>query len=138
VTPIEGTRMRESAREAIIAHARAEAPLECCGLLVGVSGVIEEACRARNMQRSEAAYLLDPADHFAAIRNARRTGRAILGAYHSHPRSPAMPSATDLRDAWDGAFLYVIVSLADPHAPDLRGYYLEGEAFVAAELVTIP
>ncbi len=138
MTPEAGTRIRESVREAIIAHARADAPLECCGLLLGIPGVVEEACRTRNMRRSETAYLVDPADHFAVIRKGRRNGREILGAYHSHPRSPAVPSATDLRDAWAARFLYVIVSLDDPHAPDLRGYYLEGEAFVAAALVTIP
>ncbi|MDQ3348763.1 MAG: M67 family metallopeptidase [Acidobacteriota bacterium] len=137
MTPAAGSRIRESAREAIIAHARAEAPLECCGLLLGVPGVVEEACRTRNMRRSETAYLVDPADHFAVIRKGRRNGREILGAYHSHPRSPAVPSATDLRDAWDARFLYVIVSLADPHAPDVRGYYLQGGAFVDAPLATI-
>lgn len=138
MTRSAGTRMRASAREAIVAHARAEAPLECCGLLLGVPGVVEDACRARNMRRSETAYLVDPADHFDAIRKARRHGRTILGAYHSHPRSPAVPSAADREDAWTAGFLYVIVSLADPHAPDLRGYYLQGYSFVATALVTIP
>ena len=138
MTPANGTRMRASAREAIVAHARAEAPLECCGLLLGVAGVVEEACRARNMRRSETAYLVDPADHFAAIRKARRQGQAVLGAYHSHPQAAAVPSPADRQDAWAAPFLYIIVSLADPHAPDLRGYHLEGDSFVAAALVTIP
>jgi [CysO sulfur-carrier protein]-S-L-cysteine hydrolase len=59
----------------------------------------------------------------------------IVGAYHSHPRSPAVPSPVDLREATFPDFLYVIVSLAAPHAPDVRGYRLTGEAFVPATLV---
>jgi proteasome lid subunit RPN8/RPN11 len=123
------------ARDAMIAHARDEDPLECCGLLIGGPGVVEEAVRARNLRRSRTAYLVDPADHFAAIRRTRKEGRTIVGAYHSHPRSPAVPSPVDLREATCPDFLYVIVSLAEPHAPDLRGYCLAGDAFVPASLV---
>ena len=46
----------------------------------------------------------------------------MVGAYHSHPRSPAVPSATDIAEAVPGAFLYVIVSLALPDRPDVRAY----------------
>jgi proteasome lid subunit RPN8/RPN11 len=125
-------------RQAMIDHARADAPLECCGLLIGSVGRIEEAVRARNARESATAYLIDPADHFAAIRRVRREGRAIVGAYHSHPRSPAVPSPTDLEEAQFGNFLYVIVSLALPHEPDVRGYRLDAGAFVAAPLVEGP
>jgi proteasome lid subunit RPN8/RPN11 len=128
-------RLLTVAREAMIAHARDEDPLECCGLLLGAPGVIEEAVRARNLRHSRTAYLVDPADHFAAIRRARKEGRMIVGAYHSHPRSPAVPSPVDLQEATFPDFLYVIVSLSDPHAPDLRGYRLTRDAFVPAALV---
>jgi proteasome lid subunit RPN8/RPN11 len=126
-----------SAREAVIGHARDEAPLECCGLLLGGGQAVEEAVPARNVRRSTTAYLVDPADHFAAIRRARAQRRAVVGAYHSHPRSPAMPSPVDLRDALYREFLYLIVSLADPASPEVRGYMLEGDAFVPVALVTV-
>jgi proteasome lid subunit RPN8/RPN11 len=124
-----------AAREAMIAHARDEAPLECCGLLLGARGVVEEAVRARNLRRSRTAYLVDPADHFATIRRARKEGRTIVGAYHSHPRSPAVPSPADLQEAQFPEFLYVIVSLVDPQAPDVRGYRLTRDAFTPATLI---
>jgi proteasome lid subunit RPN8/RPN11 len=129
--------MRNSAREAIIAHARAEAPLECCGLLLGGPGLVDEAVPARNVRRSATAYLVDPADHFALIRRARREGRTIVGAYHSHPRSPAVPSEVDLREAQDAGFVYVIVSLAAAGAPDVRGYRLAGGEFIETRLVPV-
>lgn len=129
--------MRNAAREAIIAHAREEAPLECCGLLLGSPGTVDEAVRARNVRRSTTAYLVDPADHFALIRRARREGRTIVGAYHSHPRSPAVPSEVDLREAQDAGFVYVIVSLAAAGDPDVRGYRLVGGGFTETRLVPV-
>lgn len=130
----EGLQIRRSAREAIIAHARAQAPLECCGLLIGAAGAIEAAVPARNLRASETAFLIDPADHFAAIRRARAAGRAVVGAYHSHPRSPASPSPTDVEQALDPAMIHVIVSLAEPHAPDVRAYRIAGGTIVAEPL----
>jgi proteasome lid subunit RPN8/RPN11 len=129
--------MRRSARAEMIAHAREEAPLESCGLLIGRPGVIEEALRTRNARRSATTFLVDPADHFAAIRRVRAEGRAILGAYHSHPRSPAVPSPVDLHEALYREFVYVIVSLLDP-AADVRAYRLEQARFVQAPLVLVP
>jgi proteasome lid subunit RPN8/RPN11 len=66
---------------------------------------------------------VSPEDHFAAIRHARATGQLVIGAYHSHPRSPAAPSETDIEEANDPELLHVIVSLAtDP--PSVRAYRL--------------
>jgi proteasome lid subunit RPN8/RPN11 len=115
-------------------HARQDAPLECCGLLLGVDGRVEESVRTRNVRASRTAYLIDPAEHLAVMKRVRAEGRTVLGAYHSHPRSPAVPSPTDLDEAHYEDFLYVIVSLADPAAPDVRGYRLNGRNFVPVTL----
>jgi [CysO sulfur-carrier protein]-S-L-cysteine hydrolase len=98
---------------AVMAHARADAPDECCGLLLARGDVICEAVRARNARRSPTAYLVHPEDHFAAIRRARQEGTRLVGAYHSHPRGAASPSATDIAEAHDPELLYVIVSLGE-------------------------
>ena len=121
----------------IAGHARDEAPLECCGLLAGKDDLIDEYIRTRNIKRSEVAFQVDPADHFAAMKSLRTRGRAILGAYHSHPRTPAVPSRTDLAEAHGVDFFYVIVSLAGG-SPDIRGYRLERGNFVEAPLVAVP
>jgi [CysO sulfur-carrier protein]-S-L-cysteine hydrolase len=126
--------LRAGVREAIVAHARAEAPIECCGLLLGTPALVEDAYRAANLRQSPTTYLVDPADHFAAIRRARAEGRRVVGAYHSHPRSAAIPSPTDRREAHPD-FVYVIVSLADPRTPDVRGYRLWAEELVEVPLV---
>lgn len=69
--------------------------------------------RARNLDANATRYHIDPEDHFAAIRSARAEGFEVIGAYHSHPSSAPVPSATDIAEANSGSdFLYVIVSPA--------------------------
>ena len=120
----------------IIRHARDEAPRECCGLLVGQDSLIDEFVGTRNLRASEVAYEIDPADHFAVIKRTRRMGRTILGAYHSHPRSAAVPSPTDLAEA-HAEFLYVIVSLRD-QPPDVRAYRLVDGSFATIPFEAVP
>jgi proteasome lid subunit RPN8/RPN11 len=126
-------RIRRAALGAVVAHARADAPLECCGLLIGSDEEIGEAWAAGNLRRSAVSFVVDPADHFAAIRRARSTGRAVIGAYHSHPESPAHPSATDVRDANDPELLHVIVSLRAPE-PEIRAYRIQEGTVVPVPL----
>ena len=119
---------------ALIAHAAAAAPEECCGLLLGDGDTIRDSAPARNIADEPVRrYLIDPVDHLAAIRDARRRSLEVIGAYHSHPRSPAVPSATDAEAAF-GGFLFLIVGLA-AEAPDLRAWRWDGGNFVAVPLV---
>lgn len=110
-------RVAAHVRADVIAHARHEAPLECCGLLVGTEERIDGSIRARNLASQPATrYLLDPAAHIAANRQLRGTGRAVVGFYHSHPRSGVTPSRTDCEEACYPAHLWMIVSLAAEEA----------------------
>lgn len=124
--------------DAMVAHARVEAPNECCGLLAGSGGVVDECIRTRNVKASPTEYLVDPADHFEAIRRLRSEGRSVLGAYHSHPRSAAVPSRTDVSEAHYPEFVYLIVSLARHDTPDVRAYAIRDGAFAAIDIVTVP
>ena len=117
-------RIPAAVREAMIAHAQREAPNECCGLLIGKPPVISECHPARSSVPSQNRFLINPADHFVAIRKARAAGLEVIGAYHSHPTSPALPSRADLADASDGAPVIMIVSLMPP-SPTVRAFLLE-------------
>jgi proteasome lid subunit RPN8/RPN11 len=123
--------------DAIMAHARAESPNECCGLLLGRASAIVAAHRARNELTSPARYRIRPEDHFAAIRAARRQGLEVVGAYHSHPASPPVPSRTDLDEALDAPFVYLIAGreARDEHA--VRAWRLSKGNFVPVPLVTL-
>ena len=117
-------RLPNAVREALIAHARKEAPNECCGLLIGKGAAVSECHPARNKVASQSRFQINPADHFVAIRKARSAGLEVIGAYHSHPGTAALPSASDLAEASDGAPVMVIVSLLPP-APVVRAFLLE-------------
>jgi proteasome lid subunit RPN8/RPN11 len=119
---VQLVRLHRSVRDSIVAHARREAPNECCGLLVGTGRDVDECVAARNLDPDPHRYLLDPAEHIAANRRLRGSGRTVLGVYHSHPASPAAPSPSDLREALYPEFVWVIVSLASPDAPDVAAY----------------
>jgi proteasome lid subunit RPN8/RPN11 len=130
--------IRQQVIDDMIAHAREEAPNECCGLLAGSTRTIDACIRTHNLKMSPTEYLVDPADHFAAIRRLRAEGRAIVGAYHSHPRSAAVPSPTDVSEAHYPEFLYVIVSLARRNDPEIRGYEITEGSFAPISLVPVP
>lgn len=121
-------RLPADVRAAIVAHAIDDLPNECCGLLLGQRGELVEAIRARNSLESPTAYVIHPEDHFAAVRRARREGLIVAGAYHSHPRAPAVPSPRDVAEAHDEDLLYVIVSLAG-RAPDVRAWRIAKGSF---------
>lgn len=120
--------------DGIHAHAERAQPEECCGLLLGAAHDIRAFHEARNSAASpRTRYTINPEDHFAAIRAARAAGLEVVGAYHSHPVSDAVPSATDRAEAFPH-FLFVIVSLMGP-SPAVCGWTLVEGNFVPVRLV---
>jgi proteasome lid subunit RPN8/RPN11 len=108
--------------DAIVAHARAAAPRECCGLLVGTAGRIDNCVSTRNVDTNPSRFRVDPAAHIALNRQLRGTGRAVIGVYHSHPASRAEPSPSDIDEAYYPDFVHVIVSLVDRSDASIRAY----------------
>jgi proteasome lid subunit RPN8/RPN11 len=106
----------------IIAHAREEAPLEACGILAGKEDRVVKVYRARNADRSRVSYRLEPEDQYRIFIDIEEKGWDILGIYHSHPASPAIPSGIDLKQAYYPEAVYFVVSLADPVKPQVRAY----------------
>jgi [CysO sulfur-carrier protein]-S-L-cysteine hydrolase len=129
-------RILAGAVAAMVAHARADAPDECCGLLLARDALIEQAVPARNATRGPAAYRVHPEDHFAAVKRAREEGTRVAGAYHSHPRSAPAPSPTDIAEAYDPELLYVIVSLAGAE-PEVRAWRITGAGRVTEDVLEI-
>ena len=130
--------VRAAVVDAVVQHAQAAAPNECCGVLIGRDDHIDEAVPGHNVaERPLTRFLLDPRDHLAALKEARRRGLDVVGFYHSHPRSLAAPSATDRAEATYAGHLFLIVGLAATPV-DLRFYrYVEGN-FQPAPFVTVP
>jgi proteasome lid subunit RPN8/RPN11 len=93
----------------LIAHAREDAPNECCGYLKLSDGTVEEVFRAENERHSPYGYELG----FDALRAANELDDEGFGVgiYHSHPRSAPEPSQTDINLAAYPGWLQLIVSL---------------------------
>jgi proteasome lid subunit RPN8/RPN11 len=114
-----------------------ELPNEACGLLGGdpATGRVEVFYRCRNAAASSRIYEVDPKDHLRADRDAEDRGLEIIGVMHSHTHTEAYPSPTDVAQAVDPSWHYVIVSLRD-EAPTMRSYLLaDGE--IREEVVAI-
>jgi [CysO sulfur-carrier protein]-S-L-cysteine hydrolase len=105
-------RITQQAVADIMAHAQKEAPIEACGYLAERELIVEEAIPLKNQDASPEHFALDPSEQFAALRRMRTEGLKLRGVYHSHPATPARPSAEDVRLANDPSLSYVIVSLA--------------------------
>ena len=118
----------------LLAHAREDAPNECCGLIGGNDGVAMTAYRARNAEASPLRYNLDPQDQFRIMTEMDEKGEELAAIYHSHTASPAYPSQTDINLAAYPDALYLIVSLAEGEEP-LRGYRIEDGKVAEVELL---
>ncbi len=110
----------------MVAHAREDVPNECCGMIGGRDGVAERVVRVENAAASPLRYEMDPQGQFDALREIEADGGELLGIYHSHTKSAAYPSQTDVNQGqnWPEQ-VYVIVSLADPEAPDVKAFWLQ-------------
>ncbi len=111
-------RISQAFWDELVAHARDEAPNECCGYMRMRDGTVEEVVRAVNERHSPYGYELDAGSLFAA--NELDEQGYEVGIYHSHPRSAAEPSQTDINLAHYPHWTYLIVSLAGE--PEVRAW----------------
>ncbi len=117
----------------LLEHARVDAPNECCGMIGGRDGTATTVYRATNAEGSPLRYNLDPQDQFRIMSEMEERGEDLAGIYHSHTRSPAYPSQTDINLAAYPDAVYLIVSLAEGETP-LRGFWIRDGEVTEAEL----
>ena len=120
--------------EEMIAHAREEAPNECCGMIGGADGSATTVYRSINAEASPLRYSLDASDQFRIMQEMEKRGEELVGIYHSHTGSAAYPSQTDVNLAAYPDAAYVIVSLEDPQNPGVRGFWIRDGQIDEAEL----
>jgi [CysO sulfur-carrier protein]-S-L-cysteine hydrolase len=115
-------------REAMVRHALEGLPYEACGLLAGRDGRVERFYPMRNADQSRTTYRLDPKEQFQVFNEIDEKGWELSGIFHSHTHTQAYPSETDRRQAFYPEAHYVLLSLTDTSAPQLRAYTIrEGE-----------
>ncbi|MFT4581359.1 MAG: proteasome lid subunit RPN8/RPN11 [Gammaproteobacteria bacterium] len=114
----------------IINHAQASPAHEVCGLLGG----LEERCLTvypgKNIAPTpECAFYMDPHTQLTAMRLMQERGEELVGIYHSHPSTAALPSARDVDCAAYCAVAYLIVSLVDVTNPTLAAFQFDNKSF---------
>jgi proteasome lid subunit RPN8/RPN11 len=123
--------------EDIVAHARAEAPNECCGMIATQNGRAVRVYRATNSAASPLRYEIDGMEQYRIQMEIEERGWELGAIYHSHTRSRPYPSQTDINLATYPDSLYVIVGLADGD-PDVRAYRIVDGQVAEATLEVRP
>jgi proteasome lid subunit RPN8/RPN11 len=129
----------------IFAQANEELPDECCGLIGGDANEAKTLYRARNSEASPFRYVLDPTDQLRIMGEMEERGEELAAIYHSHTKSEAYPSQTDINlavvDGGDGELvqlfpgtIYLIASLAESGDAALRGFDIRADGVHEVEL----
>ena len=106
----------------LVDHALADLPNECCGMIAGLHGEATRVLRAANTESSPFMYVMEPREQLRIMDEIESSGEDLLAIYHSQTRSAAYPSRTDVELAFFPDTLYLIVSLADREAPEIRAF----------------
>jgi [CysO sulfur-carrier protein]-S-L-cysteine hydrolase len=129
--------LAKTVHDQMVAHCLTGLPDEACGLLGGNLGTGEAVTcyPTRNLAASAKLYTVDPREHLRADRDAEASGNSIIGVFHSHTHTEAYPSPTDVAQAPDPDWHYVLVSLRDI-VPVVRSYRIV-DGTITEEPVTL-
>ena len=115
------------------AQARELAPIEACGILAGSNSKVEKLYKMTNADNSKTHFMMEPKEQFATVKDIRSAGLEMLAIYHSHPETPARPSAEDIKLALTPNVIYVIISLQSVRTPKestngsaIKGFNISG------------
>jgi proteasome lid subunit RPN8/RPN11 len=118
----------------MVAHARADAPNECCGMVASRDGEAVRVYPATNTAASPLRYEIDGAEQYRIQLEIDDADLDLGAIYHSHTRSAPYPSQTDINLAFYPDALYVIVGLADGE-PEIRAFSIRDGQVSEAELL---
>jgi proteasome lid subunit RPN8/RPN11 len=118
----------------MVAHAQAEAPNECCGMIASRAGDAVAIHQAVNRAASPLRYEIDGLEQYRIQMQIEDAGLDLGAIYHSHTRSAPYPSQTDINLAFYPDALYVIVGLAGAE-PEVRAFTIRDGQVAEVELV---
>lgn len=121
----------------MVAYCEAGRPNEACGLLAARGGEIVKVFCMSNVLASPVRYKLGDLEVMAVQDKIDEQGWELIGGFHSHTRTEAYPSPTDVREAWPDQ-VYVIVSLATEPAAIRAFRILKELGDEAGEIVEVP
>jgi [CysO sulfur-carrier protein]-S-L-cysteine hydrolase len=111
--PVTGLGLNAVQIDEMVAHCLRCYPEEGCGLLTGdvAGGRVTTVQPTANTAASAQLYTVDPRAHLRIDREAEGRGESVIGVFHSHTHTDAYPSPTDVGQAPDPDWHYVVVSL---------------------------
>jgi proteasome lid subunit RPN8/RPN11 len=125
----EPLRLTREVADEMIEHCLQGRPNEACGLIASVERQIVKVFRMTNADASPVRYSLDPKEQLAAYNTIDSEGWELAGIFHSHTRTEAFPSPTDVRLAGEDV-PYIIVSLA-AEIPSIRAFMITKESWLS-------
>ena len=121
---IEELRISQKELDFIQAELEANKPYEACGVLVGTingsTALVEKALPVTNVKRTRTSFELDPKEHYDVWNEAEKSGKEIVGVYHTHPVSSAVPSLWDRETMQNDTSVWIIAG-----ADGMRAYVWE-------------
>ena len=135
MSEVRPLRIPQTVIDQIGQHVIAGYPHEACGLLVGKGslGEVLEFHPTVNDAKSARVYTINPKQHLLIERNAEDRGLEVIGVVHSHTHTEAYPSPTDVAQAPDPTWHYMIVSLKRG-SPEPRNFRIVGETITETSL----
>ena len=124
--------------EVMIDHAQRDVPREACGLVASDSdGNLVHVYPLANVDPDPDRFVIDPRQHFSTIRSAEASGWSVAGVYHSHPRGPGGPSATDRVAPLDSTWIsFVIAPVVDGWG--IRAFHIRKGLATELQVVEAP
>jgi len=106
----------------MVTHCRACYPNEACGILAGTGNTVIKFYPMPNFEPSPVSYFMEPKEQFRVMKELRQEGLTMIAIFHSHPHSPAFPSAKDVSLAFYDDAVYLIIGLTNPKSPEIKAY----------------
>jgi [CysO sulfur-carrier protein]-S-L-cysteine hydrolase len=123
--------------EQLLAHLQDCYPAEACGFLAGSEGLVSHHYPVASLLASRTAYQMEPAAQLEALQEIEAHGRELLAIYHSHPHTPARPSARDRQQWHYPEAAMIIVSLVERQRPQIRAYRFQAGRFIDCPLAIV-
>ncbi|RJP31974.1 MAG: M67 family peptidase [Candidatus Omnitrophota bacterium] len=121
--------------ERMLEHARSCAPYECCGVVGGKGRIVTSVHPLRNDLESATQFFADPKELIDAVKKMRKSGEEMIGIYHSHPDSLAVPSQRDREENYYVGYFYFIISLMTEN-PIVRCYVMSHDReFTSVQII---
>ena len=113
-----------SDKKILTEHAENEKPNESCAILYGENNTVKKIWITENIEKSPVEFTLSPEQNYEMYQKEDELGLRIIGIFHSHPNSQAIPSSTDKKFMQNNPYIWMIYSGINK---DIKAYVLESD-----------